>query len=342
MEGDGGLDDAIYRGAFERIDTPAFIADTDFVIREMNEAGLAFTGYEYDEVVGEFATAVAADEETYAEVVDTLVNGGTWSGDFELQTKGGRTVIGQGSAAPIALDGEIQGFVAVFIDKTKQREYQNTAEVLNRLLRHDLRNDLNALYGYVQQIQLRIEDESAEDYLEKTKEKLSQIMSKSERARELRRHLEDTYEASNRPVRLDHALHDALVETINRFDGAEFYFEDFPETHVVADQLLSTVLESVIENAVVHNDKDTPVVEIEVDERDGDVVVAVSDNGPGIPDGQEDLIFGREEIDQLHHGSGVSLFFTDNVIRSYYGEIWVEDNEPEGATFKIRLDRPGD
>jgi PAS domain S-box-containing protein len=339
MRGESALDESVYRGAFERIDTPSFIADTGFVIRDMNAAGLAFTGYEYDEIVGQSATTVATDEEVYADIVDTVVGGEPWSGDFELQTKDGRTVIGQGSAAPIILDGETRGFVAVFIDKTKEREYQNTAEVLGRLLRHDLRNDLNALYGFVQQAQLQLSDADADANLEKAKEKLAEIMSKSERARELRKHLEQTYEASNQPVRLDHTLHEALVENINRFEDAEFYFDDFQNVEVVADQLLPTVLESIVENAIVHNDAATPIVEIDVEERESDAIVTVSDNGPGIPEGHEDLIFGREEVSQLHHGSGVSLFFVDNVVQSYQGEVWVERDGTDGATFKLRLEK---
>lgn len=339
MTDTGKFRDRIYKRAFERIGTPSFIADTNFIIRDMNEAGLAFTGYEYDEIVSEPATVVAADQDIYTEIVDTLVSSETWSGDFELWTKNGDTVIGQGSAAPIVVEGETRAFVAVFIDKTKERQYQNTSEVLSRLLRHDLRNDLNALYGYIQQVRLRTNDEQALTYIDNAKEKVNQIVSKSERARELRNYLTQTYEAANQPVRLDHALHEALMENIREFEDAEFYFEDIPEVSVLADQLLSTILDAVIENAVVHNDSDQPVVEIEVDERENEVIVSVSDNGPGVTAGREELIFGREEVDQLHHGSGVSLFFVDNVLQSYHGDIWVESSESEGSTFKIELQR---
>jgi len=331
------LDERIYREAFEHIDTPSFIADTNFVVRDMNEAGLSFTGYEYEEIVGQAATTVAADQEVYAEIASTLTAGDTWSGDFELQTKEGDTVIGQGSAAPIVVDGETEAFVAVFIDKTKERQYQNTSEVLNRLLRHDLRNDLNVLYGLIQQVQSQTDDEAAGENLQEAKEKLNQIIGKSERARELSKHLNRTHEAANQPVRLDHALHEALMNNIREFEEAEFYFEDLPAVTVVADHILTTVLEALLENAVVHNDKSQPVVEVTVDERERTVVVTVADNGPGIPSGQRNLVFGREEVDQLHHGTGVSLFFVDNVVQSYRGSVWVEANDPEGAKFKIEL-----
>lgn len=331
------LPDAVYREAFRNIDIPALISDTNFVIQDVNPAGREFTGYTYDEMVGESVVMVAGDEEVYANIVDTVVDGEVWSGDFELRTKEGRTVFGSGSAAPITVDGELQGFLAVFVNMTKRRQLENTVEVLNRVLRHDLKNDLNVLYGYIQQAQTRAANGDSIAQLEDAKDKLTEVISKSERARDLRQLLERTYEEQNRPTRLDYVLNDTIVDMISEFEDAEFHFKDFPPIPVVADNLLSIVFETIIENAVVHNDKPTPVVEISVEERETTVVIRIADNGPGVPEQETDVIFGREEIDQLHHGSGISLFFADSVIESYNGDIWVERNDPAGSVFTIEL-----
>ncbi|WP_303650213.1 sensor histidine kinase [Halalkalicoccus sp. NIPERK01] len=329
----------MYAEAFRSIDAPALITGADLVIRDVNEAGLSFTGYEYEEFVGRSATIVSGDEGTYADIVETVLDGAAWSGDFELRTKEGEGVFGRGSVAPIVLDGETRGYVAVFIDTTKQRRYENTAEVLNRLLRHDLRNELNVAYGNLQNAQSRIDDDEVSAYLDRVNEALTRLIGKSERAHSLGELLENSYEAENHLVRLDYVLHEAMVETIEAFDDAQFRFEEFPPVRVVADDLLTTVFTVVLENAVVHNDAPTPIVEVEVEERDGDVTVRVVDNGPGIREGEEDLIFGREERDQLHHGSGISLFFADNVIKSYDGDIRVDTDREEGAAFEIGLNK---
>lgn len=52
---------------------------------------------------------------------------------------------------------------------------------------------------------------------------------------------------------------------------------------------------------------------------------------------KKDLVFGREETDQLNHGDGFGLFFVENVVEESDGEIWIEDNEPTGSVFKIAL-----
>lgn len=327
---------AVYERAFRSIDTPALIADAGLVVRDVNEAGLAFTGYEYDELVGRSATVVSGDAEIYAEIVETIVHE-AWSGDFELRTKEGDRVFGRGSVAPVTIGDERQGYVAIFIDTTKQRRYENAAEVLNRILRHDLRNDLNVAYGNLESAQLRIDDEATLEYLDRVRSALTSVIDKSERAHDLNELLEGSFEVENSLVRLDYAIDEALIDATRSFEGAEFRSPNVPSVRVVADHLLSTVLTLVLENGVVHNDADRPVVEIDVREREESVLVCVTDNGPGIPAGQEDLIFGREETDQLHHGSGIDLFFADKVIESYGGEIRVDTERSEGATFEIRL-----
>jgi PAS domain S-box-containing protein len=330
----------VYREAFRSTGAPVLIADTNFVIRDVNASGLQFLGYEAGDLVGESAAVISGDDRIYEDIVDHLSRGETWSGKFVAETSSGEKVYGRGSAAPIVVEGTVEGTVAIFVDTTKQQQYENASEVLNRLLRHDLRNELNVMYGHVQRAQSETTSDEAAESLARAQEKILQIVHKTERARDLRDLLERSHDAANRPVRLDIVLNNTLVEVMQEFPEAEFKFEVFPEVVVRADDLLSAAIEAVLENAVAHNDADDPVVEVSVEVHDDHVVLAIADNGPGVPEPQRDLIFGREEYDQLHHGTGISLFFADSVFDSYGGDIWVEDNDPRGAVFKIRLTRP--
>lgn len=336
---DNRLGGEVYRQAFRSTGAPALIADPDFVIRDVNDSGLEFLGYRPGELVGRSAAEISGDDGIYADIVDHLSRGETWNGRFVARTCDGEKVYGRGSAAPLLVDGDVEGVVAIFVDTTKQQQYENAAEVLNRLLRHDLRNELNVMYGHIQRAQSASSKEEAAGSLREAQKLILEIVRKSERARDLRDLLERSYAATNRPVRLDIVLNNAMVEVMREYPDATFRFEMFPEVVVSADDLLSTAVEAVLENAVTHNDADDPVVEVDVEVREDHVVLAIADNGPGVPESQRDLIFGREEYDQLHHGTGISLFFADSVFDSYGGDVWVEDNDPRGAVFKIRLER---
>lgn len=328
----------MYREAFRNTDAPALIADSEFVVRDVNAGGRTFLGYEPDDIVGTSVSELVDDDETYNDMVDYLAAGESWHGRFVAKTGDGEHVYGYGSADPLVVDDVVEGIVVVFADRTKQ-QYENASEVLNRLLRHDLRNELNILYGHIQQAQSTADANESAENLERAKQKVIQIVHKSERARDLRDLLERSSVTANRPVRLDIVLNNAMVQVMQEYPDATFRFEVFPEVVVSADDLLSTAVEAVLENAVTHNDSDDPVVDVDVEARSDQVVLAIADNGPGVPKSQRNLIFGREEYDQLHHGTGISLFFADSVFDSYGGEIWVEDNEPRGAVFKIRLNR---
>ncbi|MDS0298980.1 PAS domain-containing sensor histidine kinase [Halogeometricum sp. S1BR25-6] len=338
-EDDVRLGGEVYRQAFRSTGAPALIADPNFVIRDVNDSGLEFLGYRPGELVGRSAAEISGEDDIYADIVDHLSRGETWSGRFVARTSDGDKVYGRGTAAPILVDDDVEGVVAIFVDTTKQQQYENASEVLNRLLRHDLRNELNVMYGHIQRAQSADSEEEATESLQKAQKLILEIVRKSERARDLRDLLERSYAATNRPVRLDIVLNNAMVEVMREFPGATFRFEVFPEVVVNADDLLSTAVEAVLENAVAHNDADDPVVTVDVEVNEDHVVLSVADNGPGVPESQRDLIFGREEYDQLHHGTGISLFFADSVFDSYGGDIWVESNDSNGATFKIRLAR---
>lgn len=335
-----GFESLVYELAFDSLEAPILLTDTALTIRDVNEYALEFLGYEVEELVGAPAAAISGNEEQLQEVADTVARGDIWSGNFTAKTKDGETVFGRGSAGPVVIDGTVKAYVGVFIDTTKQRQYENTAEVLNRLLRHDLRNKLNIAHGNLQTIRPYLEDEEAIEYLNTAINTVDQINQQAERARDLRQLLENTYEATNQIIRLDYALNAAVADIINEHEEARLIFDAFPEVTVIADDLLERVFKAVLENGVVHNDSDVPTLTLSVEDRAEDVIVSIADNGPGVPDSSKQLIFGREEYNQLHHGSGLSLFFADNVIQTYNGEIWVEDNDPTGAVFKIRLPKP--
>lgn len=330
----------MYRRAFKHTATPALITDESLAIREVNDSGLAFVGYDFEELEGRSPAAISADDSIYGEIVEHLQRGESWQGTFKLLTADGDVVFGQGSTSAIEFDGTVHGYVAVFTDTTKERRYRDASEVLGRLLRHDLRNELNLLYGHIQRAENRIDDPDARESLQRAKDGLADLSQKSDRARDLREGLERSWDAETEPIRLDLLLQDCIVAIDDEHREAEFHYDRFPEVRVAADDLLSIVVEAVLDNAIDHNDASTPRVTVEVEDDEETVTLRVSDNGPGVPHGQADLIFGREEVDPLHHGTGISLFFADTVVSSYGGEIWCANpGADDGATFCVSLPR---
>jgi signal transduction histidine kinase len=69
-----------------------------------------------------------------------------------------------------------------------------------------------------------------------------------------------------------------------------------------------------------------------------DLLIAVSDNGRGIPEGQMPKIFEPFfTTKKVGEGTGLGLWVSYGIIKSFHGEIGVQSVEGQGTTFTIRL-----
>lgn len=66
--------------------------------------------------------------------------------------------------------------------------------------------------------------------------------------------------------------------------------------------------------------------------------LTVADNGPGIPQDKQNIVFDRfERASSEISGLGLGLYIARSIIDAHGGEIAVMDNEPHGAKFIIRI-----
>jgi signal transduction histidine kinase len=87
-------------------------------------------------------------------------------------------------------------------------------------------------------------------------------------------------------------------------------------------------------------------VRLRVSDAADDALVAVTDDGPGIPPQEQALIFERfyradSEMTRQHGGSGLGLPIARALVELHGGRIWVESEPGAGATFWIALPRAG-
>ena len=134
-----------------------------------------------------------------------------------------------------------------------------------------------------------------------------------------------------------HALADSIVELQPRPAGITVEI-DIPETRVmVAVTPLGTVLRNLIGNAIKHHDRQSGLIRVSARLNHGQIVFAVTDDGPGIPPRAQPRIFNLfQTASAKSGGSGLGLAICKRLVETYGGTIAVTAVEGcRGTTFQF-------
>jgi len=214
----------------------------------------------------------------------------------------------------------------------KQREIQ--LQVLHRLLRHNLRNDLNVVAGFAELLAEEVDSPTHAEYAERIVSNVRDLIELSENAK----HIEAV--AGQQSLERSAVAVDEMVQTV-----VDQYQRLYPEAEIDVDipagitvsagKHLQTALGELVENGLEHTQQ-PPAVRVSAEHGEGVVELTVWDNGSGIPDDEWAVITGDAEISQLKHGSGLGLWLVRWVAEAYGGQLtrWVDD---EGSAVSIRL-----
>jgi signal transduction histidine kinase len=98
------------------------------------------------------------------------------------------------------------------------------------------------------------------------------------------------------------------------------------------------VLENILSNAMKYAPRKP--IEISAKNENGMIDISVRDQGPGIEESKQSLIFDRfiraNSSPQIK-GLGLGLFITRQIVEAHGGKIWVESKMGEGSSFRIRM-----
>lgn len=128
-----------------------------------------------------------------------------------------------------------------------------------------------------------------------------------------------------------------LVSTEARHRGVELRQElaqSLPPVEGDASQLEQAVLNLVI-NALEACGRDNTVV-LRTCEDEGDVVISIIDNGPGVPEEVQHRLF-QPFCTTKDQGTGLGLFSARRIVQDHNGVIEVDTREGKGTTVSIRL-----
>lgn len=206
--------------------------------------------------------------------------------------------------------------------------------LLNRIVRHDIRNQCAVASGWAETLREHVDDEH-EEHIDRIQQANESTVALTETARDIVDLLEQEDDAALKP----RSLGDVVEETIDTrgvlYADANIAVEGIPDVTVASDELLNSLFRNLLDNAVQHTDRDEPSVTVTGERRDGSVAVTIADDGPGLSDEEAAIL---EEGPALEHPSeGMGLYFIRSLVDRYGGDITVTDNEPRGTRITVVL-----
>ncbi len=148
-----------------------------------------------------------------------------------------------------------------------------------------------------------------------------------------------------RPSFETYDIADILGTVLTRLPAAErerVRFElalDLPPVRADFAQLTRAFC-NLVENALTYSTPDLPV-RVSARQTAGDVMVAIEDQGPGVPDAEKTVIFEKfyrgSASAASPAGTGLGLTIAAEIIRVHDGRVWVEDAGERGARFVVAL-----
>lgn len=328
-------DPALYREAFAAATGANLITDAAFRVIDANRDCLDTLEWERDALLGDSIERLFDEPLAFEEATDRLEADSHWRGECTVLSGGRRRIEVEATATPLTVDGVRRGAVFGFVDLTERLNRQEGLRVLNRVLRHNLRNDANVVLGHLETAAGVTDDERVEESVEVAKRRMEGSLDRAQTAREFSRHLATDVEATLYPVDLGRAL----TQAINKVDIGNATIEtDVPSGLLVrGDETLTAALRNVIENAVEHTGS-APTVHVSVETSDEAVTLRVADDGPGIPPARRENVLERGGS-AVRHGQGLGLFFVDRLLTIYGGELHIGDSELGGCLVELEFRR---
>ncbi|GAB6878082.1 hypothetical protein JCM17823_03560 [Halorubrum gandharaense] len=240
---------------------------------------------------------------------------------------------------PIVDDGEVTRIAGFTRDVSDRRRRERQLAVIDTVLRHNLRNDLNKIVGYADETG-DLEGPVSADDLDECARVIRNVgeglLEKAEKQRTINRILTD----NSGSRRLD--LASVIEHAVERFEedepGTTATIEvDVPEGLAARTRPdLEVAVGELVENAVEHATEDSPWIRISGHRDGNEVVLTFEDHNPPIPDYDYRILTGDDEMSEVYHSSGLGLWLVYWVIDLSDGSIEF-DRTDDGNLVRVRL-----
>ncbi|UIO99561.1 PAS domain-containing sensor histidine kinase [Halobaculum sp. CBA1158] len=327
--------------AFEDLEESVLLFDADGSPFDQNAAAERFLGYSTEDI-GDYTleTLVSGEANSSAAEVrrqlERAADGESVSFEWQIRRANGEHRWVLAMLSPSELSGG--GVLAEIRDLTRYKAQDRRLQLLYRVLRHNLRNDMNVIRGHASNLERAIESDDHERQIEVIRRTAERVGGFSESVENLERLVEQDATERYRTNAAE-LLMDVTEEISEEYPDASIETELEDGIPVSVDEGFRLALEHTLSNALEHNDADDPVVRViaTTDHSGSYVIVRVVDNGPGIPEVELRALEGQNS--DVEHGQGLGLWLIKQCTESLGGSVSFEENDPTGTAVVLKIPR---
>lgn len=230
----------------------------------------------------------------------------------------------------------------------------NLASVLNRVLRHNLRNDLSVIRGHTRLMADQLDETTPGETAnretatgetanretanretvsgEVALKKIDNLIELSQKAQELDRIIATEFERES--INLTQVAEQVGDRIASRFPSASIAVQYDEPIEATVYPSFERAIEELVENGAKHGGNQ-PAVEVEIRRVPNGIAVVITDDGPGLSDPEVEVLETGAET-PLIHGSGIGLWLTHWIVSSHDGTIEPTVTE-SGTTMEVTV-----
>ena len=321
--------------------------DTNGNLNYFNEAVYQFSGLTWDDIQKDGWLQIVHPDDREANItkwLHSINTGEDFSIEHRFKNYAGEYRWQLSRAKPKkSSDGKIQLWVGTSTDIHEQKIKEEKKDEFLSIASHEMKTPLTTAKAYLQMLQMQFDEshgqaglfaKRANDSVDRLNYLISELLDVSK------------------------IQHGKLNYNVGLFDFNELInktVEDLQYTspnHTIVKtgdiqqqvngdkDRLQQVVVNLLSNAIKYS-PDSKDVYINVEEKDGEVKVAIKDQGIGMNKHHLEKIFDRyyrvEENAKRFQGLGIGLFISYEIIQRHHGKMWAESVPGKGSTFYFTL-----
>lgn len=323
-----------YESLFNSIGGAIAVTDLDGRVQTCNPGFTDLFGHEVDEIEGRRLHTITDDEDDLNRLLDGT-DAPREPKIINYRKKSGQVFPGESRSSPLRTqDSGVSEHVIHIIDISDKQESREQLQVLGRVFRHNVKNDMNVIMAETELIQEQRSNATASG-AERILEKSRNFVEMAENQHRITELLTEKPEPET--IDVVPITKEALSDVQREYPDATLTTDIPPRSRANTTHKIDEAIRELVQNAIVHSDQEQPSVDIQLRRTETVTELIIRDDGPGIPEQEWKVLTDETEINPLSHGTGLGLWFVHQVIRQSNGVLSFDTNDSGGTTVTVRL-----